>query len=158
MATVDRQTSSGLSPTSGHKTLWEPWAALPNGDLFLAEAIIAPDFVAHAAPITGSGSSEVRGRDRLEGWIRGIHAVIPDIEFTTQVGPMAEGDLVSGRWIARGTYGGGMPGLPDSAVGNVVNFTGTDTWRVVEGQIAEYWANADSLLFMQQLGAVPTSG
>lgn len=158
METADTQTSTGLNPTSGHKALWEPWADLWNGDLSLMETIIAPDFVAHAAPITGAGSSEVQGRDGLEGWIRGIRAVIPDLEFTTQVGPIAEGDYVSGRWLARGTYGGGIPGLPSSAVGNKLTFTGTDTWRVADGQIVEYWANADSLLLMQQLGAVPSAG
>jgi hypothetical protein len=33
----------------------------------------------------------------------------------------------------------------------------TDTLRIADGMLAEYWANADSLLFFQQLGvrAVP---
>jgi len=33
-----------------------------------------------------------------------------------------------------------------------VTFTGTDTLRIADGKLAEYWANADSLLFFQQLG------
>jgi hypothetical protein len=50
-----------------------------------------------------------------------------------------------------------VPGAPAEAVGRKVNFTGTDTLRVADGMLAEYWANADSLLFFQQLGvsAVP---
>jgi len=33
-----------------------------------------------------------------------------------------------------------------------LGFTGTDTLRVVDAMLAECWANADSLLFAQQLG------
>jgi predicted SnoaL-like aldol condensation-catalyzing enzyme len=33
---------------------------------------------------------------------------------------------------------------PTSAVGRKVTFTGTDTLRIVDGKIAEYWANADT--------------
>ena len=41
-----------------------------------------------------------------------------------------------------------------------VTFTGTDTLRIADGMLAEYWANADSLLFFQQLGVreVPALG
>ena len=140
-----------------NKALWERWADLWNGNLALAEEIIAPDFVAHAAPITGVGSDEVHGRAALQGWIQGIRTAISDLQFTTQVGPLAEGDLVAGRWVARGTYRGGLPGATATS-GTVLTFTGTDTWRVAGGQIVEYWANADSLLLMQQLGAVSTRG
>ena len=38
------------------------------------------------------------------------------------------------------------------AVGREVTFTGTETLRIAGGKLAEYWANADSLLFIQQLG------
>jgi hypothetical protein len=40
---------------------------------------------------------------------------------------------------------------PD-AVGRHVTFTGTDILRIADGKLAEYWANAESLLFFQQLG------
>ena len=47
-----------------------------------------------------------------------------------------------------------MPGVPAAAVGSQVSFTGTDTLRVAGGQIAEYWANADMLQLLQQLGVL----
>jgi SnoaL-like polyketide cyclase len=64
------------------------------------------------------------------------------------------------RWRARGTYRGGFPGASPEAAGREVTFTGTDTLRIADGMLAEYWANADSLLFFQQLGVreVPTLG
>lgn len=143
--------------TTDNKALWGPWGDLWNGDLALVERIIAPDFVAHAAPITGIGSDEVHGREGLRGWVSGIRAAIPDLTFSTQVGPVSEGDMLVGRWQAQGAYRGGIPGVPTEAIGRQVHFSGTDSLRVVNGQLAEYWANADSLLLMQQLGAVTPS-
>jgi hypothetical protein len=47
---------------------------------------------------------------------------------------------------------GGFPGASPDAVGREIVFTGTDTLRIKRGTLVEYWANADSLLFFQQLG------
>jgi SnoaL-like polyketide cyclase len=56
------------------------------------------------------------------------------------------------RWKAHGTYCGGLPGAAPQAAGREVTFTGTDTLRIAGGKLAEYWANADSVLFILQLG------
>ena len=138
--------------------LAEPWKDLWNNDLSQTDKIIATDFVAHAAPITGSGDDTVQGRAGLNGWVSGIHALLPDLNFEIVVGPIATDEYLVVRWAAEGTYAGGFPGAPDSAVGNTVRFTGTDTLRVVDGMLAEYWANADSLLFVQQLGLTQVPG
>jgi predicted ester cyclase len=132
--------------------LANPWKDLWNGDLTITPKIIAEDFVAHAAPLTGSGAGEIHGREALNAWVNGIHAVLPDLAFTIEVGPITDKDYLVVLWRARGTYGGGFPGASTSAVGRKITFTGTDTLRIVNGKIAEYWANADSLLFVQQLG------
>jgi predicted ester cyclase len=140
--------------------LAEPWRQLWNGDVSITDRIIAEDFVAHAAPITGVGKGEIHGRDALNQWVSGINALLPDLSFEITVGPIATDDYLVVRWKAQGTYGGGFPGGSDDAVGSVITFTGTDTLRVVDGMLAEYWANADSLLFVQQLGVreVPGTG
>jgi SnoaL-like polyketide cyclase len=132
--------------------LAEPWRQLWNGDLSITDRILAEDFVAHAAPITGVGDDEIHGRDALNRWVGGINTLLPDLNFEITVGPIATDDYLVVRWKAQGTYGGGFPGAADDAVGSVMTFTGTDTLRVVDGMLAEYWANADSLLFVQQLG------
>lgn len=128
-----------------------PWKDLWNGDLGVADKIIAEDFAAHAAPLTGTGPDEIRGRETLKGWISGIHAVLPDLTFAIDVGPITDDEHLVVRWKAHGTYRGGFPGAT-AAAGREVTFTGTDTLRVAGGKLAEYWANADSLLFIQQLG------
>ena len=138
--------------------LAEPWRQLWNGDLSLTDKIIAHDFVAHAAPITGVGDGEIHGREALNQWVSGINALLPDLNFEITVGPIATHDYLVVRWKAQGTYGGGFPGASENAVGSVITFTGTDTLRVVDGMLAEYWANADSLLFVQQLGVKEVPG
>jgi predicted ester cyclase len=137
---------------AANAALASPWKDLWNGDLGIADQIIAGDFVAHAAPLTGTGPDEIRGREALKGWISGIHAVLPDLSFVIEVGPITDGEHLVVRWRAHGTYAGGFPGAPAGATGREVTFTGTDTLRVAGGKLAEYWANADSLLFFQQLG------
>jgi hypothetical protein len=145
--------------SAANAALAEPWKDLWNGDLSLTDAIIAEDFVAHAAPLTGTGSSRIRGHEALNGWISGIHAIFSDLAFVIEVGPIADDEHMVVRWQAHGTYSGGFPGASSAAVGRPVTFTGTDTLRVADGKLAEYWANADSLLFVQQLGVreVPAS-
>jgi predicted ester cyclase len=132
--------------------LADPWKDLWNGDLSVTDRIIAEDFVAHAAPLTGTGADEIRGREALKGWVSGIHAVLPDLKFVIEVGPITDDEHLVLRWNAQGTYSGGFPGAPADAIGRHITFTGTDTLRVADGKLAEYWANTDSLLFFQQLG------
>jgi predicted ester cyclase len=45
---------------AANAALAEPWKDLRNGDLSLTDKIIAEDFVAHAAPLTGTGSDQIR--------------------------------------------------------------------------------------------------
>ena len=131
-----------------------------TANLSLTEKIIAEDFVAHAAPLTGTGTDQIRGREALNGWVSGIHAVLADLAFAIEVGPITDEEHMVVRWKARGTYRGGFPGASPEAAGREVTFTGTDTLRIADGMLAEYWANADSLLFFQQLGVreVPALG
>ena len=137
---------------AANAALYEPWGALWNGDLSITDKIIAEDFVAHAAPITGTGPDEVRGRRALNAWVSGIHAILPDLSFVLDVGPIADDQYLVVRWKARGTYRGGFPGASPDAVGREITFTGTDILRIADGKFAEYWGDADSLLFIQQLG------
>jgi hypothetical protein len=96
--------------------LAEPWKDLWNGDLSLTEKIIAKDFVAHAAPLTGTGPDQIRGREALNSWVSGIHAILADLAFIIEVGPITDEEHLVARWKARGTYRGGFPGASPDAV------------------------------------------
>ena len=94
---------------AANAALADPWKELWNGDLGLADQIIAEDFVAHAAPLTGSGPDQIRGRDALRQWIGGIHSVLPDLAFVIEVGPITDDEHLVVRWKAHGRYAGGFP-------------------------------------------------
>jgi len=147
-------------PNAANAALAEPWKDLWNGDLSLTDKIIAEDFAGHLAPLGGTGPDQFRGRQPLKDWINGIHALLPDLSFVLDVGPIADEQHLVVRWKARGTYVGGFPGGSPDAIGREVTFTGTDILRVADGKLAEYWGDADSLLFIQQLGVreVPAQG
>ena len=138
-----------------NKELWQRWIALWNGNLSIADEIIAPNFVAHFAP-AGMSPAEVRGPDGLKQWIGGSAAAFSDYSFTTTVGPLADEDLVAGRWIFRATYQGGMPGASPTAVGKSVEYAGIDIFRVEAGKSVEYWLCADILQLLQQVGMIPS--
>jgi hypothetical protein len=86
---------------AANAALASPWKDLWNGDLGIADQIIAGDFVAHAAPLTGTGPDEIRSREALNGWISGIHAVLPDLTFVIEVGPITDDEHLVVRWKPR---------------------------------------------------------
>ena len=138
-----------------NKELWKRWIEVWNGNLSIADEIIAPTFVAHFAPASTSPAS-VHGPDGLKQWIDGSAAAFTDYRFTTTVAPLADEDKVAGRWLFRGTYQGGMPGASPSAVGKQVEYAGMDLFRVEAGKIVEYWLCADMLQLLQQVGMIPS--
>jgi predicted ester cyclase len=138
--------------TTNTAELWQQWGDLWNGKAGAAE-LAAPEFTVHAAPIDGSPSSALRGPEGLAAMIAQIRALIPDLTFTTEVGPLRDGDFLIGRWRAEGHYAGGFPGAA-AAAGTPIAFTGTDILRLSDSQLAEDWLNADTLDLLRQLGAV----
>ena len=137
------------------KDLWKPWNELWNGNLSLADEIIAPSFVAHFAP-AGSSPAKVHGPDGLKQWIGGNMGAFTNYSFTTTVGPLADDDKVAGRWGFRATYQGGIPGASSTAVGKQVEYAGMDLFRVENEKIVEYWLCADILQLLQQVGMIPS--
>jgi predicted ester cyclase len=141
-------------PDQDTSALWDRWIDLWNGDVERAEEIIHPDFEIHRVPYPHI-PAELRGRDALLEWIRQTRMFLQDLRFTVEVGPVVDGDMVAGRWVAEGAYGGGLPGTTAPS-GTSVRFHGNDIWRAEGGLIREYWLSDDLLDLMQQLGAVPS--
>lgn len=57
------------------------------------------------------------------------------------------------RYTYRGTNQGQWRGVPPT--GKAVTFTGTITYRIVDGKAVEAWQNADNLSVLRQLGILP---
>jgi len=113
---------------AANAALYEPWKDLWNGDLSLSDKIIAEDFDGHLAPLSGTGPDQFHGRQPLNDWISGIHALMPDLSFVLDVGPIADEQHLVVRWKARGTYRGGFPGASPAGwkrPGNYQNLSAT---------------------------------
>jgi len=118
---------------------------LSGGRFELAEQLYAKDFVNHGLHRDiGLGEDQAA----LKGW----HQAFSDISIVPEK-LIAEGDLVTVYWIARGTNTGTGNGLP--ATGKKAEMAGITIWRIVNGKIKEEWSAFDQLSLMQQLGLLP---
>ena len=147
---IPSPSAPAATDTTEGAALVDAWLDLWNGDHARAEGIVSPDVAVHAAMLDGGNGSAVQGPEGMVDWIAQTRAAVPDLEFSLEVGPIVDGDLLALRWIATGTYAGGMPGAAAPA-GTPISFTGTDLLRIEDGQVAEYWLNADALGLATQL-------
>jgi steroid delta-isomerase-like uncharacterized protein len=118
---------------------------LSGGRFELAEQLYAKDFVNH-------GSHRDISLEQDQAALKGWHQAFPDVVVVPKKF-IAEGDLVTIYWVARGTNTGTGNGLP--ATGKKAELTGITIWRIVDGKIKEEWSAFDQLSMMQQLGLLP---
>ena len=126
------------------------WLTLWNGDLEIADEVIAENNRVHAAMFDGGDGSAVGGVSGMKALVTQMRSLMSDLTFSVEVGPVVDTDYVVVRWVANGHYGGGVPGAA-AAVGTEVTFHGTDILRIDDNRVAEYWLNADTLDLMTQL-------
>ncbi len=122
---------------------------IAQGELAVADEIIAPEFVRHDL---GANFPDVAGPEGVRRLIAALRAAFPDIQ-TTLEDVISDGDRVVVRFTARGTHEGHFQGV--APTGRRVAWAGINIYRVANGRIRETWQLADLLGLMQQLGAVP---
>jgi steroid delta-isomerase-like uncharacterized protein len=120
---------------------------LSKGRFELASDLYAKDFVNH-------GIHRNAGLEEDQAALKGWHQAFSDITIVPEK-LIAEDDLVTIYWIARGTNTGTGNGLP--ATGKKVELAGITIWRIVDGKIKEEWSAFDQLSMMQQLGLLPAN-
>jgi steroid delta-isomerase-like uncharacterized protein len=120
---------------------------LSNGHFDLANELYAKDFVNHGIHRNASLEED---QAALKGW----HQAFPDLVISPEK-LIAEDDLVTIYWIARGTNSGTGNGLP--ATGKKGELSGITIWRIVDGKIKEEWSAFDELSMIQQLGLLPAN-
>jgi steroid delta-isomerase-like uncharacterized protein len=120
-----------------------------EGNLDLADDLIAPDFVDHDSAMP----EEVHGIEGFKEFVGMYRSAFPDLHVEVE-DQVAEGDKVATRWRASGTHDGEIAGVP--ATGNWVEITGMEISRISGGKIAEIWDNYDVMGMMQQIGAIPS--
>jgi len=118
---------------------------LSEGQFELAAELYSPEFVNH-------GIHASIGLQEDQAAARGWKQAFPDLTITPDI-LVAEGDLVTVRWIGRGTNTGSGNGI--TATGKSVELPGITIWRIVDGRITDEWSAFDQLALMQQLGLLP---
>jgi len=123
-----------------------PDELLTQGDLAVADELLAPDCACHAPAALAPG---VAGAKR---WVTQLRRAFPDLSAVVEA-EVAEGDTVAQRIACSGTHRGAFLGLPPTGR--------RASWQLVaiqrvgpDGRVAEYWANWDRLGVLRQLGAM----
>jgi steroid delta-isomerase-like uncharacterized protein len=138
---------ANMSPVD-NKTLNERWVQAFNDRDWAAEAAFRTgDYVAHM-----QGAPSPLNADGWTAFLGVFATAFPDGKIVVD-GAISEGDTVASRWTMSGTHGGEFQGVPPT--GRQVTMKGIDFSRVVEGKIAEHWAEFDVIGVMQQIGAIP---
>ena len=120
-------------------------AAFNDRDREALEELLAEDAVEHGV------HEELRGYEAIVDFLEGHFEVFPDYSGTTEA-VVAEDDLVTVRYTARGTHTGEYRGLEPT--GHEARWSGIAIYRVEDGRIAEVWLEEDRLGLLEQLELV----
>lgn len=104
--------------------------------------LLADDVVEHSA------GEDLHGADEIIEFFEGRFETFPDYEGSTEA-MIAEGDLVTVRYTARGTHSGEFEGVEPT--GQSIEWTGIAIYRVEGDEIAEIWLEYDRLGLLDQL-------
>ena len=111
-----------------------------NLDAF--DDLLAPDYVDHTSQV---------GIEGLKQLMNMAFKAFPDLHETIE-DIIAEGDKVWVRITFTGTNTGEWLGFPPT--GKKVTSKNVDTYRIVNGKLAEYWNVTDASDFNKQLGII----
>lgn len=115
---------------------------LSKANFAIAEQFYARDFVNH-------GLYRDTNLKEDQALLRGWHRAFSDVTVEPQK-LIAEGDLVTIYWVARGRNTGAGNGIP--ATGKKVVSSGITIWRIAGKRIKEQWSAFDQFAMMEQLG------
>ena len=123
----------------------ELMAEVDRGNLGVIDTHYAADYVDHTpSPLRGLRP----GREGIRLAFAAFHRAFPDTRHTIE-DLIAEGDRVVARIRAEGTHTGDFFG--HAPTGKVVSLTGIAIYRIVDGKLAERWAE-QGLGILEQLG------
>jgi hypothetical protein len=100
----------------------ELWAGEP-----VAVEVVSADFVGHWP------DRDVHGPAELQAIVDETHMMFSELEFTIEIEPLVDGDLLAARWIGTGATDDGP-----------ARFTGNDILRFADGRFVEYWTGTSS--------------
>ncbi|WP_433759377.1 nuclear transport factor 2 family protein [Nocardia sp. CA-135398] len=116
-------------------TLFDEWTAMWNGDLALADKIMAPEFTLRYAQPGADDYDDIHHPQTLAAKIAEFRAQRPGLRFAPQGESVVEMDDTRTGFVAS-PYGAAYTG-PD---GEQVEVSGTDILRIAAGLITEVWS------------------
>ncbi|MEM6897672.1 MAG: ester cyclase, partial [Pseudomonadota bacterium] len=131
-----------------HDNLW-------NGDGSMLTERYAPD-----VPVEGTTDRQFTGTDALGAYVGELKDAFPDLKLQVDevywMGNDADGYLISTRWSAEGTHGGGMLyGDPTQARCQIWGIT---QQRVTGGVVEQEWQLFNELDLMMQIAKARQNG
>jgi steroid delta-isomerase-like uncharacterized protein len=114
-----------------------------QGNLAVIDEIIAPNVVSRTS------GADIHNRESFRTFVVQFRASFLDIRCTIE-DMIAEGDLVAIHWTFCGTQRGEFLGI--APTGKTMTATGTNFYRLRDGQIEQTWGDWDLLGLQQQLG------
>jgi steroid delta-isomerase-like uncharacterized protein len=118
-----------------------------QGNLSVADEVIAPDFINHNEPPESN-----RGPESMRQLITRLRTAFPDMHYTVEE-LVAEGDTVAIRVTVSATHRGPFQGMPPT--GRSFRQAQMHFIRFRDGKVVEHRAVRDDLGAMQQLGVIP---
>jgi steroid delta-isomerase-like uncharacterized protein len=112
-----------------------------QGKFQVADEIYAPDFVNHGLHRNASLQEDQAAARREK-------QLVPDLHMTVNM-MVAEDDLVTVLWTARGTNTGSAGAFPPTGV--KIELRGTTIWRITDGKLREEWSSFDMLRVVRQI-------
>jgi steroid delta-isomerase-like uncharacterized protein len=122
-----------------------------KGNVEFAFEVFAEDYIRHDLRPTQA----LPGPEGQRKIAADFRAAFPDLEFSVDL-ILAEGDLVAGRWTARGTNTG--PWGSVEPTGKRAEFSAVNIFRFANGKVVEIWNHRDDLGLREQLGAAIYAG
>ena len=128
-----------------------------QGNLNVADEILADDFVAHAP---GTPAMWLEGVEGVKRAVIALRDGCTNIRVLDREDTVTKGGKVAVRWILTATHSGELFGIPPT--GHRFTVTGISIFRMdpngLGGKIAEMWIEWDQVGLMQQLGAILDQG
>ena len=118
-----------------------------RGNMQTFDEIFAEDYVNHTMPVPGVPGTKAGFRQV----VLATRAAFPDVQVDVKE-VVAEGEFAVFRDVVRATSRGEFMGIPPN--GKRLEWTEIHFLRIVDGRIAEHWANFDQIGILRQLGAL----
>ncbi|MEU6867616.1 nuclear transport factor 2 family protein [Streptomyces sp. NPDC046876] len=139
-ATADTSTATDTLTRAEGTALLDGWTRLWNGDLALADDLIAPDFrLRFANSVPGTGPDATLDRPDLTAVIAAHRQERPGLTYAVDGPPVVDSARteVAARWTATYTDGSGQP----------VTKSGIDLLAITDSRIAAVWSLTGDRLF-----------